>query len=207
MALIALSVLPMRLKVQYGMDLTSLGFSGCPLIMQLAMASAAFLVSILPVRDAQALRLAMATLMNFVPWVGHFVTAVLNAQYGYPLVTFLVVRMRIYREDDSFKSNQQSGFFTFNNTLLGWVAPPVMISEGSTSVCGVPAGISVDDADRTRFRLFRILKTWGFFVHGRPAAYQEADSKTWDCAMNSNSRWSSDRIRVCLDSTLVTRSH
>jgi hypothetical protein len=52
---------------------------------------------------------------EFRPVGSHFATAVLNRAQGIHSLRF-GGEMRIYREDDSFKSNNQSGQFIFDNT-------------------------------------------------------------------------------------------
>src|SRR5262245_35203216 len=100
---------------QYGMDLTTLGF---PAAFNNAIGEG---IRRFPRFDFNCIGCTGATVGNghtneFRPVSSHFVTAVLNQAMGKHAFRF-GGEMRIYREDDSFKSNQQSGQFIFDNTF------------------------------------------------------------------------------------------
>ena len=100
---------------QYGIDLTTLGF---PASYNSSIGEG---VRRFPRFDFNCTSCTGAPVGNghtneFRPVSSHFVTAVLNRTQGIHSLRF-GGEMRIYREDDSFKSNQQSGQFIFDNTL------------------------------------------------------------------------------------------
>jgi hypothetical protein len=148
---------------QYGMDLTTLGFP------------ASFNNAIgenfrrFPRFDFSCFQNCTgATLGNghtneFRPVSSHFATAVLNRTMGKHSFRF-GAEMRIYREDDSFKSNQQSGQFIFDNayTRTG--------SANSNDVEGIQAFAAFLLGYPTTMQIVRAAdyseysKTWGFFA-------------------------------------------
>ena len=65
---------------------------------------------------------------EFRPVSSHFATAVLNWTKDKHSFRF-GGEMRIYREDDSFKSNNQSGQFIFDNTFTKMAAQPALTSR------------------------------------------------------------------------------
>src|SRR5256714_3707182 len=98
---------------QYGLDLTTLGF---PASYNNAIGEG---IRRFPRFDftstgGRGTPLSNAHTNEFRPHSSHFVTAVLNRAQGIHSLKF-GGEMRIYREDDSFKSNQQSGQFVFDN--------------------------------------------------------------------------------------------
>ena len=102
---------------QYGLDLTTLGF---PASYNSAIGEG---VRRFPRFDFNCTGCTGTPVANghtneFRPVSSHFVTAVLNRTQGIHTFRF-GGEMRIYREDDSFKSNQQSGQFIFDNAFTG----------------------------------------------------------------------------------------
>jgi hypothetical protein len=101
---------------------------------------------------------------EFRPVGSHFVTAVINRSQGIHSLKF-GGEMRIYREDDSFKSNNQSGQFSFDNT---YTRPNSTSTNGNdleglqawaAFLLGYPSTTSiVRAADYSEYS-----KTWGFF--------------------------------------------
>ena len=72
--------------------------------------------------------------------------------------------MRIYREDDSFKSNQQSGHFIFDNTFTRQNSASGNDFEGlqafASFLLGYPTTMQIVRAsDYSEYS-----KTWGFFA-------------------------------------------
>ncbi len=100
---------------------------------------------------------------EFRPVSSHFLTAVLNRSMGKHSMRF-GGEMRIYREDDSFKSNQQSGHFIFDNTFTRPGSATSNDLEGIQAfaqfLLGYPTTMQIVRAsDYSEFS-----KTWGFFV-------------------------------------------
>src|SRR6185369_6762995 len=99
----------------------------------------------------------------FRPVSSHFATAVLNRSQGIHSLRF-GGEMRIYREDDSFRNNQQSGQFTFDNTYTRIGSATSNDVEGiqafAAFLLGYPSTMQiVRQADYSEYS-----KTWGFFV-------------------------------------------
>ncbi|HEU4432246.1 MAG TPA: carboxypeptidase regulatory-like domain-containing protein [Pyrinomonadaceae bacterium] len=100
---------------------------------------------------------------EFRPVSSHFATAVLNWTKDKHSFRF-GGEMRIYREDDSFKSNNQSGHFIFDNTFTR------QGSAASTDVEGLQGFASFLLGYPTTMQIVRASdyseysKTWGFFV-------------------------------------------
>jgi hypothetical protein len=71
--------------------------------------------------------------------------------------------MRIYREDDSFKSNNQSGQFTFDNTFtrIGSAAATDVEGIGAFAafLLGYPSTMQI-----VARPIIEYSKTWGFFA-------------------------------------------
>lgn len=147
---------------QYGMDLTTLGF---PAAFNNAIGEG---VRRFPRFDFACQGCTGTTVGNghtneFRPVGSHFVTAVLNRTMGIHSLRF-GGEMRIYREDDSFKSNQQSGFFTFNNAFTRVASSTSNDLEGlqafAAFLLGYPSTMQIVRAsDYSEYS-----KTWGFFV-------------------------------------------
>ncbi len=100
---------------------------------------------------------------EFRPVGSHFVTAVLNRTQGLHSLR-LGGEMRIYREDDSFKSNQQSGQFIFDNTFTKIGSASGTDVEGlqgfASFLLGYPTTMQIVRAsDYSEYS-----KTWGFFA-------------------------------------------
>ncbi len=100
---------------------------------------------------------------EFRPVGSHFVTAVLNRAMGKHSLRF-GGEMRIYREDDSFKSNQQSGQFIFDNTYTRVGSASSADVEGlqgfASFLLGYPTTMQIVRAsDYSEYS-----KTWGFFA-------------------------------------------
>src|SRR6185369_12372286 len=93
----------------------------------------------------------------------HFGTAVLNWVNGKHALRF-GGEMRIYREDDSFKSNAQSGQFGFDNTYTKPTNGSFTDVEGlqafAAFLLGYPSTMQITRAsDYSEYS-----KTWGFFA-------------------------------------------
>ena len=100
---------------------------------------------------------------EFRPVDSHFATAVLNWANGKHSFRF-GSEMRIYREDDSFKSNNQSGQFIFDNTYTRQGSAAATDVEGlqafAAFLLGYPSTSQiVRAADYSEYS-----KTWGFFA-------------------------------------------
>jgi len=147
---------------QYGMDLTSLGF---PAAFNNAIGEG---VRRFPRFDFTCQGCTGTTVGNghtneFRPVGSHFVTAVLNRTMGIQSMRF-GGEMRIYREDDSFKNNNQSGQFSFNNQFTRVGSATSNDLEGlqafAAFLLGYPSTMSITRAsDYSEYS-----KTWGFFV-------------------------------------------
>ncbi|HEX6733117.1 MAG TPA: TonB-dependent receptor [Pyrinomonadaceae bacterium] len=148
---------------QYGMDLTELGFPG------------SFNNSIgegvrrFPRFDFNCSGNCTGTPLGnghaneFRPVSSHFTTAVLNWARNKHSWRF-GAEMRIYREDDSFKSNDQSGQFIFDNTYTRQGSAASTDVEGlqafAAFLLGYPSTMQiVRRADYSEYS-----KTWGFFA-------------------------------------------
>ncbi len=118
---------------------------------------------------------------EFRPVSSHFATAVLNWTKDKHSFRF-GGEMRIYREDDSFKSNNQSGHFIFDNTFTR------QGSAASTDVEGLQAFASFLLGYPTTMQIVRASdyseysKTWGFFA-------QDDLKLTTKLTLNLGLRW------------------
>jgi hypothetical protein len=147
---------------QYGMDLTTLGFPS------------SFNNAIDPglrrfprfdfncANSCTGAALGNGHTNEFRPVSSHFATAVLNKAMGKHSLRF-GGEMRIYREDDSFKSNQQSGQFIFDNTYTRLGSASAADVEGlqgfAAFLLGYPTTMQIVRAsDYSEYS-----KTWGFF--------------------------------------------
>lgn len=147
---------------QYGLDLTTLGF---PAAFNNAIGEG---VRRFPRFDFNCTSCTGAAVGNghtneFRPVGSHFATAVLNRTEGKHSLKF-GGEMRIYREDDSFKSNQQSGQFIFDNTYTRVGSASTADVEGlqgfAAFLLGYPTTMQiVRAADYSEYS-----KTFGFFV-------------------------------------------
>ena len=100
---------------------------------------------------------------EFRPVGSHFVTAVVSRTQGIHSLKF-GGEMRIYREDDSFKSNNQSGQFIFDNTYTRQNSASGTDVEGiqafAAFLLGYPSTRQIVRAsDYSEYS-----KTWGFFA-------------------------------------------
>ncbi len=100
---------------------------------------------------------------EFRPVNSHSVAAVLNKSLNTHSVKF-GTELRIYREDDSFKSNDQTGQFIFDNTYTRPTSASSSDSNGiqafASFLLGYPTTLNiVRRADYSEYS-----KTWGFFV-------------------------------------------
>jgi hypothetical protein len=148
---------------QYGMDLTTLGF---PASFNNAIGEG---VRRFPRFDFNCSGNCTGTPVGnghtneFRPVSSHFATAVLNWTKDKHSLRF-GSEMRIYREDDSFKSNNQSGQFIFDNTFTR------QGSAAATDVEGIGAFASFLLGYPTTMQIVRASdyseysKTWGFFA-------------------------------------------
>jgi Carboxypeptidase regulatory-like domain len=146
---------------QYGLDLTTLGF---PSSYNNAIGEG---VRRFPRFDFNCTGCTGVPVANghtneFRPVSSHFVTAVLNRTMGIHTFRF-GGEMRIYREDDSFKSNQQSGQFIFDNAFTRTGSASSNDVEGiqafAAFLLGYPSTMQIVRAsDYSEYS-----KTWGFF--------------------------------------------
>jgi len=100
---------------------------------------------------------------EFRPVSSHFATAVLNRTEGVHSLKF-GGEMRIYREDDGFRSNQQSGNFSFDNVFTRQNSNSGNDTEGiqafAAFLLGYPSTMQiVRQSDYSEYS-----KTWGFFA-------------------------------------------
>lgn len=148
---------------QYGLDLTTLGF---PASFNNAIGEG---VRRFPRFDFTCSGNCTGTPLGnghtneFRPVSSHFATAVLNWSKNKHSFRF-GGEMRIYREDDSFKSNNQSGQFIFDNTYtrLGSAASTDVegIQAFAAFLLGYPSTMQIVRAsDYSEYS-----KTWGFFA-------------------------------------------
>jgi hypothetical protein len=165
---------------QYGMDLTTLGF---PAAYNSAIGE---ITRRFPRFDFSCTGCTGTTVSNahtneFRPVGSHFVTAVLNKAQGIHSLKF-GGEMRIYREDDSFRSNQQSGTFAFDNTYTRIGSASSNDVEGiqafAAFLLGYPSTTSiVRAADYSEYS-----KTFGFF-------FQDDLRLTQKLTLNLGLRW------------------
>ena len=148
---------------QYGMDLTTLGF---PTSFNNAVGEG---IRRFPRFDFTCSGSCTGTPVGnghtneFRPVSSHFGTAVLNWVNGKHALRF-GGEMRIYREDDSFKSNAQSGQFGFDNTYTKPTNGSFTDVEGlqafAAFLLGYPSTMQITRAsDYSEYS-----KTWGFFA-------------------------------------------
>jgi hypothetical protein len=147
---------------QYGLDLTTLGF---PASFNNAIGEG---VRRFPRFDFTCTSCTGTLIGNghtneFRPVSSHFATAVLNRTWGKHSWR-LGGEMRIYREDDSFKSNSQSGQFSFDNTYTRIASASSPDVEGiqafAAFLLGYPSTMQIVRAsDYSEYS-----KTWGFFA-------------------------------------------
>ena len=165
---------------QAGMDLTTLGFP-------------AYFNNMVPADirrfprfDFSCTSCTGATLGNghtneFRPVDSHFVTAVLNRAMNKHSLKF-GGEMRIYREDDSFKNNNQTGQFSFDNTYTRTGSASSADVQGlqafAAFLLGYPTTMQiVRAADYSEYS-----KTWGFF-------FQDDFRVTSKLTLNLGLRW------------------
>ena len=148
---------------QYGMDLTTLGF---PASFNNAIGEG---IRRFPRFDFNCSGNCTGTPVGnghtneFRPVSSHFATAVLNWIKNKHSFRF-GGEMRIYREDDSFKSNNQSGHFIFDNTFTRQGSAAATDVEGlqafAAFLLGYPTTMQIVRAsDYSEYS-----KTWGFFA-------------------------------------------
>lgn len=118
---------------------------------------------------------------EFRPVSSHFATAVLNRTMGKHSFRF-GAEMRIYREDDSFRNNQMSGQFIFDNTFTRIGSATSNDVEGiqgfASFLLGYPTTMTiVRQADYSEYS-----KTWGFF-------FQDDLRLTNNLTLNLGLRW------------------
>ena len=145
---------------QYGLDLTSLGF---PASFNNAIGDG---IRRFPRFDFTCSGCTGTPVANghtneFRPVGSHFVTGVVNRTQGIHSLRF-GAEMRIYREDDSFKSNNQSGQFSFDNafTRAGSSGNDLEgLQAFAAFLLGYPSTMQIVRAsDYSEYS-----KTWGFF--------------------------------------------
>jgi hypothetical protein len=148
---------------QYGLDLTTLGF---PASFNNAIGEG---IRRFPRFDFNCSGNCIGTPVGnghtneFRPVSSHFATAVLNWSKNKHSFRF-GGEMRIYREDDSFKSNNQSGQFIFDNTFTRQGSAAATDVEGlgafASFLLGYPTTMQIVRAsDYSEYS-----KTWGFFA-------------------------------------------
>jgi hypothetical protein len=147
---------------QYGLDLTTLGFPSS------YNSSIGEGIRRFPRFDFNCTSCTGAAVGNghtneFRPVGSHFMTAVVNRTQGRHSFRF-GGEMRIYREDDSFKSNAQSGQFIFDNTYTRVGSASSADLEGlqgfASFLLGYPTTMQIVRAsDYSEYS-----KTWGFFA-------------------------------------------
>jgi Carboxypeptidase regulatory-like domain len=147
---------------QYGMDLTTLGF---PSSYNDAVGEGIrrFPRFNFACQGCTGTTVGNGSTNEFRPVSSHFVTAVVNRSQGIHSLRF-GGEMRIYREDDSFKSNQQSGNFSFDNTFTRIGSATSNDVEGiqafAAFLLGYPSTMQIVRAsDYSEYS-----KTWGFFA-------------------------------------------
>jgi hypothetical protein len=146
---------------QYGLDLTTLGF---PASYNNAIGET---VRRFPRFDwgcqgCTGTPLSNAHTNEFRPVGSHFVTAVLNRTEGKHSLRF-GGEMRIYREDDSFKSNTQSGQFLFNNLYTRQNSNSGNDVEGLQAFAAFLLGYPSTQTIVRASDYSEYSKTWGFF--------------------------------------------
>jgi hypothetical protein len=146
---------------QYGLDLTTLGF---PAAYNNAIGEG---VRRFPRFDFNCTGCTGTPVANghtneFRPVSSHFVTAVLNRTQGIHTLRF-GGEMRIYREDDSFKSNQQSGQFIFDNAFTRIGSASTNDVEGIGAFAAFLLGYSSTMTIVRASDYSEYSKTWGFF--------------------------------------------
>jgi hypothetical protein len=147
---------------QYGMDLTTLAF---PTAFNNAIGAA---TRRFPRFDFNCTGCTGTTVSNahtneFRPVSSHFATAVVNRTQGIHSLKF-GGEMRIYREDDSFKSNQQSGQFVFDNTYTRVGSASSNDVEGIQAFAAFLLGFPSTTAIVRAADYSEYSKTWGFFA-------------------------------------------
>jgi Carboxypeptidase regulatory-like domain/TonB dependent receptor len=165
---------------QYGMDLTTLGF---PASFNNAVGEG---IRRFPRFDFTCSGNCTGTPVGnghtneFRPVSSHFATAVLNWAKNKHSFRF-GGEMRIYREDDSFKSNNQSGHFIFDNTYTrqGTASTDVEgLQAFAAFLLGYPSTMQIVRAsDYSEYS-----KTWGFFA-------QDDFKITNNLTLNLGLRW------------------
>jgi carboxypeptidase family protein len=149
---------------QYGMDLTTLGF---PAAFNSAIGEITRRFPRFDFNDngSTGAPVGNGHTNEFRPVGSHFVTAVLNRTQGIHSLRF-GGEMRIYREDDSFRSNTQSGQFVFDNT---YTRPNSVASNNGNDLEGLQAWAAFLLGYPTTTSIVRAAdyseysKTWGFF--------------------------------------------
>src|ERR1043166_7045151 len=147
---------------QYGLDLTTLGF---PASYNNAIGEG---IRRFPRFDFTSNGSTGAPVGNghtneFSPVGSHFVTAVLNRAQGIHSLR-LGGEMRIYREDDSFASNDQSGQFIFDNTFTRVGSTASNDLEGLQAFAAFLLGYPTTMQIVRRADYSEYSKTWGFFA-------------------------------------------
>jgi hypothetical protein len=100
---------------------------------------------------------------EFRPVSSHFVTAVVSRTQGKHSLKF-GGEMRIYREDDSFKSNNQSGQFAFDNLYTRQASNTGTDVEGIQAFAAFLLGYPSTQTIVRASDYSEYSKTWGFFV-------------------------------------------
>jgi hypothetical protein len=147
---------------QYGIDLTTLGF---PASFNSAIGEG---IRRFPRFDFTCTSCTGTAVGNghtneFRPVSSHFVTAVVNRTQGIHSFRF-GSEMRIYREDDSFKSNAQSGQFIFDNTYTRPGSATSADVEGLQAFAAFLLGYPTTNQIVRASDYSEYSKTWGFFA-------------------------------------------
>ena len=98
------------------------------------------------------------------PVDSHFITAVLNRTQGIHSLKF-GGEMRIYREDDNFRSNNQTGQFAFDNTYTRIGSASAADVEGLGAFAAFLLGYPTTSALVRSADYSEYSKTYGFFLN------------------------------------------
>ena len=143
---------------QYGIDLTTLGFPGT-YNSQVPEGVRRFPRFDFPTGGT----VSNGHTNEFRPVGSHFVTAVVSRTQGIHSLKF-GGEMRIYREDDSFKSNNQSGQFAFDNLYTRQNSASGTDVEGIQAFAAFLLGYPSTQTIVRASDYSEYSKTWGFFA-------------------------------------------
>lgn len=149
---------------QYGLDLTTLGFPASynSAIPEGIRRFPRFDFNCTGCASGGGVPLSNAHTNEFRPVGSHFATAVLTRVEGQHSLRF-GGELRIYREDDSFKSNTQSGQFIFDNTYTRQQSNTGNDVEGLQAFAAFLLGYPTTQTIVRASDYSEYSKTWGFF--------------------------------------------